>query len=182
MKGVFVQTVKLAKELGLALFREVALDGTKIEADTSKHKAMSYGRMQEEEKRLKEQIEGLLKKGQDEDEQDDQAYGAEHDGYSLPEDLSRAQERLKKIEEAKSAGTVLLEGAEVDTTRSFTEVYGSSPEPKTPVCITYHWTIFRAKASTATLTVSDRESPNQTSPPFGQEQAFNFLEIQPYHE
>ena len=103
MKGVFVQTVKLAKELGLALFREVALDGTKIEADTSKHKAMSYGRMQEEEKRLKEQIEGLLKKGQDEDEQDDQAYGAEHDGYSLPEDLSRAQERLKKIEEAKAA-------------------------------------------------------------------------------
>ena len=103
MKGVFVQTVKLAKELGLALFREVALDGTKIEADTSKHKAMSYGRMQEEEKRLKEQIEGLLKQGQDEDAQDDEAYGAEHDGYSLPEDLSRAQERLKKIEEAKAA-------------------------------------------------------------------------------
>ena len=88
----------------------------------------------------------------------------------------------KKIEEAKSAGTVLLEGAEVDTTRSFTEVYGSSPEPKIPVCITYHWRVFRAKASTATLTVSDWESPNQTSPPFGQEQAFNFLEIQPYHE
>jgi transposase len=103
MKGVFVQTVKLAKELGLALFREVALDGTKIEADTSKHKAMSYGRMQEEEKRLKEQIEGLLKQGQDEDAEDDAAYGAEHDGYSLPEDLSRAQERLKKIEDAKAA-------------------------------------------------------------------------------
>jgi transposase len=103
MKGVFVQTVKLAKELGLALFREVALDGTKIDADTSKHKAMSYGRMQEEEKRLKEQIERLLKQGQDEDAEDDEAYGAEHDGYSLPEDLSRAQERLKKIEEAKAA-------------------------------------------------------------------------------
>jgi len=103
MKGVFIQTVKLAKELGLALFREVALDGTKIEADTSKHKAMSYGRMQEEEKHLKEQIEGLLKQGQDEDAEDEAAYGAEHDGYSLPEDLSRAQERLKKIEEAKAA-------------------------------------------------------------------------------
>jgi hypothetical protein len=88
----------------------------------------------------------------------------------------------KKIEEAKSTVTVLIEGAEVDTTRSFTEVYASNPEPKIPVCITYHWKIFRAKTSTATLTVSDWQSPNQPAPPFGQEQAFNFLEIQPYHE
>jgi hypothetical protein len=88
----------------------------------------------------------------------------------------------KKIEEAKSTATVLIEGAEVDTTRSFTEVYASNPEPKIPVCITYHWKIFRAKATTATLTVSDWQYPNQPTPPFGQEQAFNFLEIQPYHE
>jgi hypothetical protein len=68
------------------------------------------------------------------------------------------------------------------TTRSFTEVYASNPEPKIPVCITYHWKIFRAKTTTATLTVSDWQYPNQPAPPFGQEQAFNFLEIQPYHE
>jgi len=59
----------------------------------------------------------------------------------------------KKVEEAKSISTVLIEGADVDTTRSFTEVYASSPEPKVPVCITYHWKIFRAKTTTATLTV-----------------------------
>ena len=88
----------------------------------------------------------------------------------------------KKIEEAKSTATVLIEGAEADTTRSFTEVYASNPEPKVPVCITYHWKIFRAKTTTATLTVSDWQYPNQPTPPFGQEQAFNFLEIQPYHE
>ena len=90
--------------------------------------------------------------------------------------------KSRKVEETKSISTVLIEGADVDTTRSFTEVYASSPEPKIPVCITYHWKIFRAKTTTAILTVSDWEDPNQTTGPFGQEQAFNFLEIQPYYE
>ncbi len=88
----------------------------------------------------------------------------------------------KKIEETHSIATVLIEGADVDATRSFAEVYASSPEPKIPVCITYHWKIFRAKSASATLTVSDWPSPNRPASPFGQEQAFNFLEIQPYHE
>ncbi len=88
----------------------------------------------------------------------------------------------KKLEETRSIATVLIDGAEVDATRSFAEVYASSPEPKIPVCITYHWKVFRAKTTTALLTVSDWPSPNQAGPPFGQEQAFNFLEIQPYHE
>jgi 1-acyl-sn-glycerol-3-phosphate acyltransferase len=83
----------------------------------------------------------------------------------------------QKVEETKSFSTVLIEGADVDATRSFSEVYASSPEPKIPVCITYHWKIFRARTNTATLTVSDGDTA-----PFGQEQAFNFLEIQPYHE
>ena len=77
---------------------------------------------------------------------------------------------------------VLIEGADVNTARSFSEVYASNPEPKIPVCITYHWRIFRAKTGTANLTVSDWQSASQTTPPFGQEQAFNFIEIQPYHQ
>lgn len=88
----------------------------------------------------------------------------------------------RKVEDVKSISTVLIEGADIDTSRSFTEVYASSPEPQIPVCITYHWKIFRAKTTTATLTVSDWPDPNQPNVPFGQEQAFNFLEIQPYHE
>jgi len=88
----------------------------------------------------------------------------------------------KGIKDAQSTATVTIEGAEVDTTRSFTEVYASNPEPKIPVCITYHWKIFRAKTTTATLTVSDWQNPDQPTPPFGQEQTFNFLEIEPYHE
>ncbi len=88
----------------------------------------------------------------------------------------------KQIAETKPIFTVQVERADVDATRSFREVYASSPEPKIPVCITYHWEIFRAKAANVTLTVSDWQSPRQPTPPFGQEQAFNFLEIQPYHE
>jgi hypothetical protein len=88
----------------------------------------------------------------------------------------------KKIEESKSTGTVTLEPVELDEKKSFTEVYASTPEPKIPVCITYYWQIFRAKGPTAKLTVSDWASAEGPGATFGQEQTFNFLEIQPYHE
>src|SRR5262245_31082991 len=79
-------------------------------------------------------------------------------------------------------GRVELEGVELDTRRSFTEPYASNPEPPIPVWITYHWKVFRAKGPTAKLTVSDWPGEGKPSGPFGQEQTFNFLEIQPYHE
>lgn len=88
----------------------------------------------------------------------------------------------KNVEEAKTIANVVIDGVDVDTARSFSEAYASNPEPKIPVCITYHWKVFRAKSSVATLSVSDWQSANQSTPPFGQEQAFNFIEIQPYHE
>ncbi len=88
----------------------------------------------------------------------------------------------KRIEETKCVGSVVIEGVDVDAKRSFTEVYSSTPEPKIPVCITYHWKVFRAKATTAKLTVSDWQSEEEPGAPFGQEQTFNFLEIQPYRE
>ena len=88
-----------------------------------------------------------------------------------------------KAEEAnKFIGNVALEGVEVDTKRSFTEMYSSSPEPKIPVWITYHWKVFRAKATTVELIVSDWPAVKKPGDAFGQEQTFNFLEIQPYHE
>lgn len=103
LREVFVQTVKLAQKLGLAKMGQVALDGSKITANTSKHKAMSYGRMKEEEKRLKGEIESLLKKGEAIDEQENQELGADEDGYSLKDELARRESRLEKIREAKVA-------------------------------------------------------------------------------
>jgi len=88
----------------------------------------------------------------------------------------------KKTEEIKTIATVAIEGVDVDAKRSFDEVYSSNPEPKIPVCITYYWKVFRAKATTAKLTVSDWQNEKEPGVPFGQEQTFNFLEIQPYRE
>ena len=75
-----------------------------------------------------------------------------------------------------------MEGVEVDPKRSFTEMYASSPEPRIPVWITYHWKVFRAKGTTAKVVVSDWSNDQEATGAFGQEQTFNFLEIQPYHE
>jgi hypothetical protein len=61
-------------------------------------------------------------------------------------------------------------------------MYSSTPEPKIPIWITYHWKVFRAKSTTATLIVSDWPNEKEPGVSFGQEQTFNFLEIQPYRE
>jgi hypothetical protein len=93
--------------------------------------------------------------------------------------------KQKTLEQAnKFVGTVSLDGVEIDAKRSFREMYPTGPEYRmpTPIWITYHWTTFRAKSPTAKLTVSDWPSKNEPQGAFGQEQIFNFLEVQPYHE
>lgn len=103
MKSVFVQTVKLARALGFAKLGAVALDGCKIDADTSKHKAMSHGRMLQEERKLKAEIEELLQRAEKTDANEDAEHGQGGDGYRLSEELSQREDRLAKIEEAKAA-------------------------------------------------------------------------------
>lgn len=91
--------------------------------------------------------------------------------------------KKKELQEAsKFIGSVVLEGVELDTKRSFMEMYASNPEPPIPVWITYHWKIFKALGPTATLTVSDWPAEKGPTAAFGQEQTFNFVEIQPYRE
>ena len=92
-------------------------------------------------------------------------------------------QKTKKVEEAnKFMGTVEIEGVDVDGKKSFTEMYPSGPEPKIPVWITYHWKVFRARGTTAQLTVSDWSKENEPGVSVGLEQTFNFLEIRPYRE
>lgn len=96
-------------------------------------------------------------------------------------DLTNPQK--KELQQAnKFIGSVVLEGVELDTKRSFTEMYASNPEPRIPVWITYHWTIFRALGPTAKLIVSDWPIEKDPTATYGQEQTFNFVEIEPYHE
>lgn len=95
--AVFQETVVLALRLGLARLGHVALDGTKLRANTSKHKAMSYGRMQQRERELLVEIARLVAQAEGQDATEDQEYGADSDGYSVEEELTRRERRLRKI-------------------------------------------------------------------------------------
>jgi transposase len=99
---LFVQVVRLAREAGLVGLGRVGVDGTKIKANASKHKAMSYARMQDEEARLKREIVGLLKQAEAQDAADEDRYGPDDQGGGLPQELKRREDRLKVIEQAKA--------------------------------------------------------------------------------
>ena len=101
-KKLFVEVVCLARELGLARFGKLSIDGTKVRANASKRKAMSYGRMQAEERRLADEIEALLRTAGDADAAEDARLGAEVRGDELPAELRRREDRLAAIRAAKA--------------------------------------------------------------------------------
>ena len=79
----------------------LGIDGTKVRANASRRKAMSYGRMRERERQLKEEIDRLLEKAQQQDGEEDERYGEDRRGDELPEELRRREDRLAAIEAAK---------------------------------------------------------------------------------
>jgi len=101
LQQLFVQVLQLCQEAGLVKLGHIALDGTKIKANASRHKAMSYGRMLKEEASLKEEIKQLLEKSEAIDRQEDDKYGPDRRGDELPEELAHRESRLKRIQEAK---------------------------------------------------------------------------------
>lgn len=101
-KKFFKSTVLLAKEMGMVNLGHISLDGSKFKADTSKHKAMSYGYMQKEEKKLMKEIENLLTRANRVDEAED-SYLGEQRGEEIEQELQIRKKRLKKIQEAKEA-------------------------------------------------------------------------------
>jgi transposase len=101
-KECFKQTVLLAMEAGMVSLGHISLDGSKFKANTSKHKAMSYGRLKEREKQLTEEIEVLVKKAEECDSEEDVEY-KDKTGYEIPEELKFKEKRLKKIKAAKES-------------------------------------------------------------------------------
>ena len=75
----------------------MALDGSKVKANASKRKAISYGRMQETEKRLKKEVRELLQQAEAADEEEDSRYGRDREGDELPEELQRRETRIARI-------------------------------------------------------------------------------------
>jgi len=103
LNGLFVQVLLVARQAGLVKLGHVALDGTKVKANASKHKAMSYARMIEKERQLACEVEELLKRAEEVDAREDGLYGKDKRGDELPEELRFREGRLKKIREAKAA-------------------------------------------------------------------------------
>jgi transposase len=136
---VFVQVLRLAKAAGLIRLGTIAIDGTKVQGNASRHKAMSYGYMTQEVGRLRAEIDELLKRAQEVDAQDDALLGT-RSGDELPEGLRRRQDRLAAIEaamkrleaEAKAAADVerqRREEAEAERQRSGTKRRGRAAGP-----------------------------------------------------
>ena len=130
LEALFVEVLKLCALAGLARVGTIALDGTKVKANASRHKAMSYDRMKAEEARLKEEIATLLAEAQAADEAEDIEHGPDRHGDELPDELARRQSRLAKIQEARK---LLEERARIEAAEEAArrQAEGKSP-PATP--------------------------------------------------
>jgi transposase len=102
LSDLFVQVLKLCQSAGLVKLGHVAVDGTKLKANASRHKAMSYGRMKQAEPKLAAEVEAWLKAAEAQDRAEDAEHGAERRGDETPAWMADKQERLERIRAAKA--------------------------------------------------------------------------------
>ncbi|HXH20973.1 MAG TPA: IS1182 family transposase [Dehalococcoidia bacterium] len=102
LKGLFGQVLELCRQAGLVRLGHVSLDGTKVRANASKHKAMSYERLLAKRKSLEEEIEGWFERAEREDAEEDEEHGPDDDGFSLPEGWEETLKRLGKVERGQA--------------------------------------------------------------------------------
>ena len=102
LSGIFEQVLHLCQQAGLIKLGHMALDGTKIHANASKHKAMSYGRLKKAEQELSTEVKRWMDLAQAVDEEEDKLYGADKSGDELPDWVTDKQKRLEKIRKAKA--------------------------------------------------------------------------------
>jgi transposase len=103
LRRMFDQVLQMCREAGLVKLGRVAIDGTKIKANASKHKAMSYGRMKEKETAIQREVREMFDRADRIDREEDRLYGPDRRGDELPAELATREGRLKKIREAKAA-------------------------------------------------------------------------------
>jgi transposase len=103
LRGLFEQVLQLARDLGALRVGRVALDGSKVKANASKHKAMSYDRLPQKRRQLRAEVEQLLAQAEATDAAEDAEYGADRRGDELPAELQRRESRLARIRDAKRA-------------------------------------------------------------------------------
>ena len=127
LQGFFEQVLRVAREMGAPRVGRVALDGSKVKANASKHKAMSYGRMREKQKQLRDEVTQLLAQAEAADAADDAEYGPDQRGDDLPAELQRRESRLTRIREAKRA---LEARAKEEAATAGEPVESATPDPK----------------------------------------------------
>ena len=103
LAGLFVDVLRLCQKAGLARLGHISLDGTKVKANASKHKAMSYGRMEKTIQQLEAEVKQLLEEAQTIDENEAAKYGKGKRIDEIPKELQRRQERIAKIKAAKQS-------------------------------------------------------------------------------
>lgn len=127
LEGLFVQVLRLARETGALSVGRVAIDGSKVRANASKHKAVSYGRMVDKERQLAQEVHHWLTQAEATDAQEDAEHGRDRRGDELPEDLRRRETRLARIREAKR---VLEERAKAEAPVPATDAEAKPVTPK----------------------------------------------------
>ena len=129
LQGLFEQVLAMALECGAIQLGRVSLDGTKLKANASKHKAMSYGRMKEKQQQLKAEVKQLLDQATAADEMEDRQYGGKR-GDELPEELRRRETRLAKIKEAKKVVEQRARDKAAEEGKSADEAKRAKPDDK----------------------------------------------------
>ena len=129
LQGLFEQVLEMALEVGAVKVGRVTLDGTKVKANASKHKAMSYGRMQEKQEQLRDEVKQLLEQAEAADEEEDRRHGSQR-GDELPEELRRRETRLAKIKLAKKVVEQRAREKAAAEGKSAAEVKRAKPEDK----------------------------------------------------
>ena len=128
--GLFLQVLELCQQAGLVKLGHVALDGTKVRANASKHKAMSYGRMKEQEGQLTAEVAELLRRAGEVDDDEDRRYGRDKRGDELPEEPAFRESRFRNIREAKAAALEAKALAEAEQAESEGRSHPGVPDDK----------------------------------------------------
>jgi transposase len=127
LKGFFEQVLQVARDLGTLRVGRVAVDGSKVKANASKHKAMSYGRMREKRQQLQDEVQQLLAQAEAVDAAEDAEYGPDRRGEEMRAELQRRESRLKRIREATRA---LAARAKEEAAAKGQPVESAKPDPK----------------------------------------------------
>jgi transposase len=130
LEGFFQQVLRITLEAGAMKLGRVALDGTKVKANASKHKAMSYARMKEQEEQIAAQVREMMARAEAADAAEDELYGKDNTGDEMPEELQRRETRLRRIREAMKT---LEERAKAEA-----EASGKAAEPAEPKAKAQH--------------------------------------------